>query len=805
MKNILSLLFTSSLALLAVSCKVDLGQDNAVCDQSGKEVSVHVHLDVAEESSNMPRTRSVDDPSDGIAPEIRNICVLQYDGKDDDARLVGDVHYYSLPSDAGNVLDDIRLVDSNGAEHTVVILANTFTRVPRFETLGVLLNQTRLIDCQADLFGHSGQGDGFPDDTSYYQRLNGIAVSVISDDTHLKTTLRRSMARIRIHITNTGKDDLMIHSVKLCNVPRKDYYISDYRYNSSDVLSLRDEPFHDQFDRYVPHLMDYPADTLDYTEGQAQDQYITYYATCNQRGAIVNDNPYLKNKLCVDNAATRLEVLGYYGPDHDKPIQYSFYLGADLKQDFNINPNTAYEYDITFNGKGNLESDSRISDLGGLDFDVDANCYILNPPMGGVASYSFNVVHRPNIFWGNRFGIDSNPEYINNYIHPTDKWYARIIWSDFEMTREEARSLLAVAEGDATGSYMDASQRVTINIPAGHPGGNVLIGIYKNPEAPEQIVWSWHLWITDYNPDKIAGLAPKENQYVYHVPGGQVIRFASDASFDGKVSIWAEGQRYANAYLMDRNLGSLSQVEAECKSYQHGRKDPFNNDVPVWTYDKEFNPSRVFGPDGKDNGMVTPVSYAVISAPSQIVDGVPNGGMNTGGYNVPYSVTHPTTFIANSNYWTITSDIFSNKDIMWNDPCPAVRTENEETSQGGKENKSFFDPCPPGWRVPSYGSIYAPATSLILPYGTKDYIFEYYPAGDGPSDDVEASQVIRFYHTKNFRMTTGKIQGYYTNNYSWYSKKNDTSSAKAVTVGSTFSINNQSTAYSMMVRCVRED
>lgn len=803
MKNIISLLFTSSLALLAVSCKVDFDQDNAVCDASFKEVAVHIHLDVAEETSILPRTRSVDDPSDGVTPKIRNICVLQYDGKDDDARLVGDVHYYSLSSAAGNALDDIRLVDSNGAEHTVVILANTFTRIPRFGTLGVLLDQTRLIDSQADLFGHAGQGEGFPDDTDYYQRLNGIAVSVISEGAHLKALLRRSMARLRIHISNTGKDGLMIHSVKLCNIPRKDYYVSDYRYNSSDVLSLRDDPFHDQYDRYVPHLMDYPADTLDYIEGQAQDQYITYYTTCNQRGAIVNDDPYLKNRLCIDHGATRLDVLGYYGPEHDKPIQYSFYLGADLKQDFNINPNTAYEYDITFNGKGNLESDSRISDLGGLDFDVDANCYILNPPMGGVASYSFNVVHRPNIFWADRFGVDSNPEYINNYIHPTDKWYARIIWSDFEMTKEEARSFLAVAEGNATGSYMDASQRVTVNIPAGHPGGNALIGIYKNPDAPEQIVWSWHLWITDYDPDSIAGLAPKENQYVYHVPGGQVYRFASDTSYDGNISIWAEGQRYANAYLMDRALGSLSETGgAECKTYQFGRKDPFNNNVPVWTYDKEFNPSRALGANGYDNGMVTPVSYTVISAPAQVVDGVPNGGMNTGGYNVPYSVSHPTNFITSSANWTYNLDKFSKVDLMWNDPCPSVRTSYEETSQGGKENKSFFDPCPPGWRVPLDGSIYASPSSLYIADETKNYFCDYYPAGNASAD----YQVIRFYRTSYGRGINCVLGTSQSSQRLWYCQPSSYGVAKTAYVySSTFTSETNLRCNSYMVRCVRED
>lgn len=803
MKNSILHLLSLSLGLAAaLSCSDDLQQMYSSEAVSGREVAVTLDLSIADESSNTPRTKAVDDPSGSAAPQIRNICVLQYDGKDEDSRLVGDVHYFSISPEDGNVLDDIRLTDSNGAEHTLVILANTFARIPKFETLGTMLSQTRMIDCEADLLGHEGQGEGYPDDADYYQRLNGLAVSVVSEGVSLKAKLRRSMARLNIHVSNTGKDGLIIKSIQVRNVPKRDYYITDYRYNASDVLTLRSEAFHDGNDPL--HLIDYPADVLEYNPGEAQSQDFTHYVTCNMRGTIVNEDPSMKNKLCVDGSATRLDVLGFYGPEHDKPIQYSFYLGADLKQDFNINPNTAYDYEIKFDGKGNIMSDSRITDFGGIDFEVDSNCYLLNPPLGGESTYTFNVVHRPNLFWGERYGHINETEYANNYMYPTDKWYARIIWSDFEMSKADAEAFLAVRQGDASGSYIDPNQRITVKVPANCPGGNVLVGIYKNPEAPEQILWSWHLWITGYVPDRIFGVEPTYQKYIYYVPSGQVHRY-SELDKDGKSSVWAAGNRYEKAFIMDRAVGSTSDTDADAKAYQYGRKDPFNGNIPVWTYDSEFNPTRVTGNDGKDNGMVSTIAKSILDAPSQIVDGKPNGGMNTGGKNVPYSVSHPTTFITGNGkftHWT-SSDVFSVK-CNWNDPTPSERTTYEEISSAGQENKSFFDPCPPGWRLPAKGTASVPQSKIVYYGNAGSQCFGYYPLA-APSGDA-SEPLIKFYFLPMVRdSSTGKPSK--ANPQYWTGQTNDITNRFYIFYnGKTFETANSSELPTgRPVRCIHED
>lgn len=691
----------------ATSCLNELEQETTGPDKEYKEISVSLDLRAASEAEGTPRLKVVDDPDDVQNTVIHNLCILQYDGTEDDSRLIGDVHFLrdDVPSDAANYLDldAIKLADSEGAVHTLIILTNTYTRIPRVETLGQMLHMTRRLEKEADVFGHNGTGLNFPDDTDYFQRMNAIAVAVV-DGSDIHAILRRSIARINVNITNTGKDGLQIKRAQLCNIPDKDYYVTDYHYlDDEDETELRDT-FHDSYEIANDGRMNYPAEMIE-VDGGAQNFKLTYYVPCNMRGEITNDNPSLKNRLRPSDGATYLQLFAGYGEDHSNPIYYDFYLGADLVSDFNINPNSAYEYNLSFDGKGYVRTDSRIRDYGGIDFDVDANCYMLKPAPEGTVPYSFNVVHRPNIFWGDRYGLHSEPQYVNNIISDGETWYARIIWSDFEMTQEQAKAFMPNRKGSNTGSYMDPEQRITVYVPSDCPMGNVLIGIYT--DNPDNILWSWHLWITDYSPDAMDGAAPISGQYVYKVPGGEVHRYAEtyiDTKGKTQSTMWAEGQRFGHSFIMDRFLGAVDVKdhpvkETKNKYYSFGRKDPFNSTIWCWTYDAEtYAPSK----SQTENGLIVSMSKTQ-------VDGSGPGGYATNGHNVPFTVNHPTVSITGSSNWSSADDIFGGAkqadgktEKRWNDPDPSIREEYEER-QTSYENKSFFDPCPAGWRIPVDG------------------------------------------------------------------------------------------------------
>ena len=212
-------------AALLLSCNVKEPLPEGPVD--GGEVTpvtVSLNLSLGGELNGTPQTRAVDDPGTVSSTEIRNVCILQYRGTAMDSPLVGEVHYLSkdLDPEDEDYLDfgKVKLADSWGAEHTLVILTNTFTRISKdaVPTLGDMIALTRRAGDEPDVFGHTGQGDGFPDDTDYYQRMNALAVSVIENGATLRGVLRRSMARIIVEIENDGTDGLQIEQVQLRNV-----------------------------------------------------------------------------------------------------------------------------------------------------------------------------------------------------------------------------------------------------------------------------------------------------------------------------------------------------------------------------------------------------------------------------------------------------------------------------------------------------------------------------------------------------------------------------------------------------------
>lgn len=727
---------TTSEIMPEEKAKASAGEDSPV--------TVTFDLNLADEIDATPGTKAINDPAAPGSPEIRNLCVLQYRGTTEAATLVG-VHYFSKditdPEDEQYLADDyssIKLSDSWGATHTLIILANTFAEIDPpgqgdFEdrTLGDMLHAFRSAEGEASVFGHTGSGTGFPTDVDYYQRLNAIVVTKVVNGKTVHAVMRRSMSRINVQIVNTSStDNLKIISAQLKNVSQKDYYLTDYSYidtwdswSDYTTANLISAPFHDEYAGAVPMRVDYRA--REWTEGGASASLggtgtanFTWYAPCNMRGTFSSTGftptPEMKGTLPNAQGATYLEIVAVYGevaadPAHEppipytppKPVVYHFYLGKNLTDNFDLDPGKSYSYKFTFNGKGRPSTDGRVTTWGGEDFTVDANCYMLCPPPAGTAVYSFNVVHRINTFWGSpngdRYGYYANNagEYPNNHIHSGETWKARILWSDYPYDRD---AILTNKTGTGAGSYTDATQRVQITIPAGTEPGNLVIGVWT--DDPDNILWSWHIWITDYKPDEAKNLHPIENTYVYKVTGGEVHRYGG--------TMWTTG-RYKDAFIMDRNLGALRDWWSPSREhargdgfyYQFGRKDPLprQSGITSYTYAYDDEPQVKYGTQ----------TYTVNSAHWA---SVPNSNFKIGrtatgqdGKNVPWSIKNPTVSIEGSP-WT-SGDVFNPSpyvpSIEWNDSKNSSRDDYEEGDAGNAQNKSFFDPCPPGWRVPVSG------------------------------------------------------------------------------------------------------
>ena len=99
-------------------------------------------------------------------------------------------------------------------------------------------------------------------------------------------------------------------------------------------------------------------------------------------------------------------------------------------------------------------------------------------------------------------------------------------------------------------NFNATSQTVTVNAPVSGTSGNAVVAAYSGDNQTGDILWSWHIWVTPYDPDN------KVNGTTYnYVPTTGVTNV-----------------------FMDRNLGALTTTyinDANILHYQWGRKDPF--------------------------------------------------------------------------------------------------------------------------------------------------------------------------------------------------------------------------------------
>lgn len=235
---------------------------------------------------------------------------------------------------------------------------------------------------------------------------------------------------------------------------------------------------------------------------------------------------------------------------------------------------TYYFYAYAKNAYGESRSDFMEFSLAYMDLSQagTANCYIVQTP----GQYKFDASVR-----GNSVESVGSPA------------SAEIVW---QFTDPESAGANLINYANLNGDYVE------FEVADNATYGNALIAV---KDAAGTILWSWHIWICDFDPELSA--------HIYK--GGNVV--------------------------MDRNLGATlvqantheERNRATGTLYQWGRKDPITTGVVTTTRDPFITPEE---------------SYA-----------------------------EPTSFIANHSYWTDQWDRH-----LWS-----------------SDQKTMYDPCPPGWTV----------------------------------------------------------------------------------------------------------
>lgn len=240
--------------------------------------------------------------------------------------------------------------------------------------------------------------------------------------------------------------------------------------------------------------------------------------------------------------------------------------------------------------------------------------------------------------------------------------------------------------------------RIKVKIRKSKGKGNAVIAFKVNG----QIYWSWHVWVTD---DPTNGVSYAQG-------------FETDVN----------NQPFTVKY-MDRNLGASSAnflgndwQKSGGLLYQWGRKDPF----PGLVYkDNEFY---------EISGEVGTLRHKQIDAVNTIP--VKLREFNEIEKNIQDAVKNPLTYIINSdatgNWFSSsrykvagTSPNYTNWDL-WADNAKGGNSNGNSSSTTLKtesrsyELKSELDPCPNGWRIPSYYGRETQNNNLSF-FGRKDW------------------------------------------------------------------------------------
>lgn len=422
-------------------------------------------------------------------------------------------------------------------------------------------------------------------------------VELGKNDSNLSCKMYNCLAKITLSVennTSSSNDKMIIQNIEVLNIP-------------SQLACFL--PLYDKLN-ITPSELEGECKFLSYKRDQelglkpGSKINRTYYISPNLQGEPTelqnNNNTKDKNKHAPKVATCVVVTALPEGSDGSKVYKYKFYLGDDMLKNFDVRPNHNYILNIKINAQGEESSDSRVEkDIYVIDLSSkDANSYIINSTAKVQPFYHWKI-DRGNTYWEKKNVYDvyisladdkpSNFKIVKGSkdtegTEGTEGTHIRpiVIWEDYNTSAEsgsgssdvitfydkEGNRLGVDKDGNPKEDWFTTMDNCFFKVKKGTKG-NALIGIvtedaYKQGKnAKEQLyAWSWHLWLTDYQPAE-------------------------------------------NANAMDRNLGTID--KSSSIYYQFGRKDPFSKDCYVAVDGGgNFNPAK---------SVVHPYSFAKVFGP----------------------------------------------------------------------------------------------------------------------------------------------------------------------------------------------
>ncbi|MCD8184416.1 MAG: fibrobacter succinogenes major paralogous domain-containing protein [Bacteroides sp.] len=391
-----------------------------------------------------------------------------------------------------------------------------------------------------------------------------------------------------------------------------------------------------------------------------------------ENGAATSDLLRIK-----DNAPTGSFYISFIAVNNkvDKEkLNYRVYIGSGSSKDFNLYRNKDYNYEVNFDHTGIPLSDRRVTYINPVsaadnndNFVPTANCFMVAP--GGAFCFdpfafrqgNTDILNQQLADWcTNGIGIQS-VELLWQIKENGDLGEATMGVANSD---KDHTNIVDIRNADGTAFTGPATGRnqcrIYCRVAANTTGGG---GVIAARDGSGNILWSWHVWVTDYNPDATGAFTVLEPE------NKRKFKLGSSSTM-----------------MMDRNLGAyegaitvpketLDKSRVSGFHYQKGRKDPFPSSYTTEEIEEvyKFTLSATSPPKHIMNRYEANGIYAIVPAK---INGSDAAVSLQDAYRHPVDIAGSTS-IGGASHW-----------------C------KEYTKAIWATTKTVHDPCPAGWRIP---------------------------------------------------------------------------------------------------------
>ena len=537
---------------------------------------------------------------------------------------------------------------------------------------------------------------------------------------------------------------------------------------------------------------------IDMSKGNSYSCWIP----ANVRGESPAANSDLqRTKANAPKGSSFLNFVAVNTTDPKKKLDYRVYIGGKTSSDFSLNNNTEYSYAVSFSHTGIPTNDKRVTYIDPVPASENndnpvptANCFMVAPGGG----FCFD----PLVYQSD--GTEKTNETLKGWCQGGGIVKVKLLWQTKEdgdigepvmgivNSAEDHTNIVDIkrTDGKAVGQnpVTDKGQcRIYCRVAPGTTGGSGVIAAY---DSSDNILWSWHVWVTDYHPDATGNVDVQE-------------------PLTKRKLKFTYGNHPDQRPMMDRDLGAMAgyakaptldveKFKAHGFQYQWGRKDPYPSsysnkpiktvNLPAKITEPIVGIMSLYGSDGVKFLPFDP-SY--------------NG---RAGYQMAYRNPLTAYKPSGSQYW-FTDDVTSSISGAW------------------ATVKTVHDPCPAGWRVAKaeeYYSLFSDKgyNGTLPSYSTNNMNMSNYN-----TQGADKGFVLRYDETDQSKTTYFRLCGYYADrvfvqigyfDFIWCcncAKNGNTYQARHLQLVSTASdqrrgingINNEGTLSAMLpLRCIQE-